>query len=369
MRHHSCGWFMLVVLWQASNLWAQLTWESTHMSREVPAGSQSASTNFKLENTGQYPLTILSIESLDPQVSVHFLRNRSARLQAGPRADDSSKIDPFSQTLRPGAKGEVTVSVRYKTILEPKTWQVRVVTDEVENDTTVLRFTVMPAGWQTKNPADQAAWKKQQQELLKQPLPLVIVPAQVHWMPTDGMKTKVIDVKAGTDQPVVVKGLKPITQPGRLGMQPMSPAFETELKTIEAGRHYQIHITPKAQAQPQPQPQPKPLNPDGKVPEAAARMSARMASMRHSATSWELEVEMTEPMLQRQRLTHPMVIRASVFAGSMSGFRPPGALTPPNAEPAGPPMFPPMQVEPGEPGEPVEPEEPMPVRRLPGSPM
>ena len=142
---------------------AQLAWDTQHHYAEPGDDEFQVRATFSFENTGSYPLTVVSIRALDDG-----LRAR----QVGSK-----------RTIRPGEIGAVVLSYPNSGVFTETMLRAEVRTDERGDEPITLAVTVAPEGWSDMTDEQRAAVEQEGQRLRELPAPLTIKPRMLLWRP------------------------------------------------------------------------------------------------------------------------------------------------------------------------------------------
>lgn len=172
---------------------AALTWEKTTAELHPSLSDKTAVAQFRYKNTGDKPVTILSVDSSCGCTTAALAKNEVA----------------------PNESGEITATftIGDRSGVQNKTITVR--TDAVAGDATILKLTATI------------------------PRLLEIQPVFVYWAPNDELKPKTITAKVGGDFPVT-----------KLNVTSTDKSITTEVVADEEKKEFKIVVTPQEAGRP-----------------------------------------------------------------------------------------------------------------------
>jgi hypothetical protein len=168
-----------------------LEWKTTHQSVKAAPLQSTAETSFEFTNRGGKPVTIVSVDT----------------------SCDCLDAEPSEKVIAPGATGRIRARFT------------------VSDRSGVFQRVIIVTTDDTKEPAALTAE-------LNVPEIATLTPRSLEWPLQGAASAKVVEI-AIAEELVLTLG----------EVRPTSDAFTARLETVEAGRRYRMHLTPRSTAE------------------------------------------------------------------------------------------------------------------------
>ena len=245
---------------------AQLTWEATESQLEQDPDALTFQQEFVFENSGDYPLYIRSVKSLDTEARV--------------------RLAGRSKTIRPGNQGKVLVTYPNRLLFEEQVVKIEVQTDEREGAQSDLALLMVPEGWAKMDQPGRDRLKAERRRIAALESPVELSRRGVAWHTSEGKPAKgkqSVDVRFADGVEARVEGLKLIRGD--------ASAFRTEIVEVVAGKHYRVNIEPLM----------------------ATAKDASHGRSRSMLAAWRLVTSLERELGRRAALKGPLSVRAAVM--------------------------------------------------------